>query len=270
MKAEEKMPAPGQSGPTLVDIRRKIDACDDGIVALLAQRFALIEEVKHAKEKDGTANGLPLRPSREAVVLRRLVKQAVGTAVDPELLVRLWPLIFAEATLKQSPVTIHVARKLGQNVGLRLRIRDYYGQMAVEEYRDEAQALIQVNANPNDICIVETESLWAEAFMHGKAGNARVFGSLPVARPERMPKLLVIGEAPAEATGEDETLVITKGNLPRDFAPQPLWQAKSGGFRLSALAGFYSERESPLVGLTRSNIPLGLKVAGRYARAIEV
>ena len=85
-----------------------------------------------------------------------------------------------------------------------------------------------------------------------------------------MPQLLIFGNAPAEATGHDETLMITQGNLPRDFAVQPIWQIKSGPWRLSALAGFYSEHESPLVGLARSNVSLGLKVAGRYPSAIEI
>ena len=59
-------------------------------------------------------------------------------------------------------------------MGLRLRIRDYFGAIPVEEYRDEAQALMQVNTSPGDICIVETDSPWADAFAEGKAGHARV------------------------------------------------------------------------------------------------
>jgi hypothetical protein len=104
----------------------------------------------------------------------------------------------------------------------------------------------------------------------GKAGSAQIIGALPVVKNEAVPQLLIFGNAPVEPSGHDETLLITEGNLPRDFALQPLWQVKSGPWRLSALAGFHSEHESPIVGLTRSNISLGLKLAGRYPSAIEV
>jgi hypothetical protein len=65
-------------------------------------------------------------------------------------------------------------------------------------------------------------------------------------------------------------LLLSKGSLPRDFSVQPQWQVKSGSFKVTALAGFYSEHEGPLVGLMRSNPGLGLKVVGRYPAAIEV
>ncbi|MDE2386025.1 MAG: hypothetical protein KGO53_15545, partial [Alphaproteobacteria bacterium] len=84
---------------------------------------------------------------------------------------------------------------------------------------------------------------------------------------EGIPKLLVIGQAPLSDSGDDETLVISSGKLPRDFAPEPAWQAKSGALRLSALPGFLPEHESPLVGLSRSNAALGLVLAGHYSRA---
>jgi hypothetical protein len=89
-------------------------------------------------------------------------------------------------------------------------------------------------------------------------------GVLPVLRDENVPKLLIFGNARAEATGDDETLIITDGQLPRDFAPKPVWQLKAGARRISCLPGFLSEHESPLVGLGRSNASLAIKVAGHF------
>lgn len=255
----------------LEDIRRAIDDVDDELLALLNKRFTLVDGVIAAKGSESAAWPSPLRPSREMQIVRRMAGKArEGQAELPlELLVRLWRGIITEATLKQAPVTIHVSKKLAQAMGHRLRIRDHFGRFPVEECRDEAQALLQVNANPADICIVETESNWVEAFMRGDAGKAQVIGILPVIKDADMPRLLAFGVAPTQATGEDETLLISKGNLPRDFSPQPVWHTKVGGYRLSSLAGAFSEHESPLVGLARSNPGLGLKVAGRYASAIE-
>ena len=50
--------------------------------------------------------------------------------------------------------------------------------MPVEEWKDEAQALMQVNVNPGDICVVETDSPWIDACMAGKAGTASIIGGL--------------------------------------------------------------------------------------------
>jgi chorismate mutase / prephenate dehydratase len=249
--------------------RRDIDAIDDQLLALLVQRFAVTTQVKQAKMQNQDAWPLPLRPSRETDIMRRLLTKARGTQISSDLLVRLWRAILSQSSLNQSSMTLHVSRHLNMNMAHRLRLRDYFGPMPVEEYRDEAQALLQINTAPSDLCVVEPDQPWAEAFVAGQAGAARVIAALPVVGDEVMPKLLVLGQAPVTPTGDDETLVITAGKLPRDFVPEPLWQAKSGNLRISCLPGFLVEHEGPLVGLTRSNASLGLKLAGHYSSAFK-
>jgi chorismate mutase / prephenate dehydratase len=255
---------------SLDSVRQEIDGIDDQIVDLIAKRFAVTAHVRGLKQQTASAWASPLRPAREAAILRRLLARAKGTALNPELLVRLWRNILNESSRSQAPITLHVSRHLNNNMAHRLRLRDYFGAMPVEEYRDEAQALLQIDSEPGDLCVVETEQPWTEAFVAGAAGKAQVIASLPALKEGDMPKLLVIGQAPIEVTGQDETLVITEGKLPRDFTPQPLWQVKIGNHRLSCLPGYLLEHEGPLVGLTRSNTSLSLKVAGRYASALEV
>jgi chorismate mutase / prephenate dehydratase len=251
----------GLGGPddALASIRREIDGIDEGLLALLERRFAVTERVRALKP----VNGSPMRPAREAEILRKLLGQP-GSNLTSDLVLRVWRAIVSQSTLNQAPVAIHVSRRLNASIGLRLRIRDHFGTTPVEECRDEAQALLQVNAAPADLCIVETASPWVEAFADGNAGTAQVIGVLPFLRDDPEPKLLVFGHARAEATGDDETLIVSDGQLPRDFAPRPLWQVKVGQRRLSCLPGFLSEHESPLVSLARSNALLNLKVAGRY------
>jgi chorismate mutase len=246
-----------------------MDALDDGLFSLLEQRFTATEKVRLIKSRNGALGGSAFRPAREAAILRRLLSRP-NSLVPPELLVRLWRNIFARSMQSQADVTVHISKKLSASMGLRLRIRDYFGSLPVEDYRDEAQALMQVNASPGDICIVETESPWAEAFVEGKSGQARVVACLPFLREDDVPKLLVFGHSPAEPTGDDETLIVSDGKLPRDFSPAPLWQIKLGSRRVSCLPGFLSDHESPLVGLNRSNALLGLKVAGRYPSPFEI
>lgn len=258
------------STPALDALRRELDDVDDALLTLLAKRVGLTAQVKSFKQVTSKTNGSPLRPAREAQIHRRILQAARTQNVEPALALRLWRAILTDSSLTQSSITMHVSKRLTQTLGYRLRIREHFPAMPVEEWKDETQALMQVNVNPGDICIVETESPWIEPWVTGKAGTAQIIATLPVIRQETMPQLLIFGNAPAEATGYDETLLITKGNLPRDFAVHPIWQIKSGPWRVSALAGFYSEHESPIVGLARSNLSLGLKVAGRYPSAIEI
>lgn len=253
----------------LHSVRRDIDALDDQIFDLVAKRFEMTSQVRGLKQREPALWPLPLRPTREAAILRRLVARARTSGLPVDLVVSLWRDILNASISQQAKITLHISRHLNVNMAHRLRLRDYFGPLPVEEYRDEAQALLQIDQAAGDLCVVETEQPWTEAFMTGHAGKAQVIAALPVLKEDDMPKLLVLGQAPVEPTGQDETLVISVGKLPRDFSPLPLWQVKIGNHRLSCLPGFLLEHEGPLVGLMRSNAALGIKIAGRYASAIE-
>jgi chorismate mutase / prephenate dehydratase len=256
--------------PALEALRHELDDLDVALLNLLAKRQDITQQVKSLKQVTARTVMSPLRPARESQIHRRLMALAKDKGLDPTYVLRLWRGILTESSQSQAPITMHVAKRLSQTMGQRLRLKEHFPSLKVEEWKDEAQALMQVNINPGDICVVETEAPWIEPCVAGKAGSAQIIGALPVVKNEAVPQLLIFGNAPVEPSGHDETLLITEGNLPRDFALQPLWQVKSGPWRLSALAGFHSEHESPIVGLTRSNISLGLKLAGRYPSAIEV
>ena len=255
---------------TLGEARKALDQIDDQLLDLLAKRTALTADVKRVKLNELQVHASPLRPTREAAIMGRLLARAKETGVSPALIMRIWRAIISDSSLRQAPITLHISKHLNANIAHRLRLRDYFGAIAVEEYRDEAQALMQIDTSPGDLCVVETEQPWVEAFIAGRAGKAQVIASLPVIKEDAMPKLLLLAQAPVEASGTDETLVITEGKLPRDFSPQAIWQSKIGNLRLSCLPGFLTEHEGPLVGLVRSNASLKLKIAGHYSSAISV
>ena len=255
---------------TLGEARKALDHVDDQILDLLAKRIKITADVKRVKQSELQIHASPLRPTREAAIMSRLLARAKESEVSPALILRIWRAIISDSSLRQAPMTLHVSKHLNANMAHRLRLRDYFGAIEVEEYRDEAQALMQIDTSPGDLCVVETEQPWVEAYISGRAGKAQVIASLPVIKEDAVPKLLLVGHAPVEASGNDETLVITEGKLPRDFTPQPLWQSKIGSHRLSCLPGYLTEHEGPLVGLVRTNASLKLKIAGHYSSAISV
>ena len=250
-------------------MRRDIDAIDDAMLELLIKRFAIVEQVKAIKEQQGTADS-PFRPAREAEVVRRLQAKAKGSSIDSDFLVRLWQQIFNEASRRQADVSIHVSDTLGQSLPQRLLISQMLGSFAIEQGGSEREALQRLATHPNDVAIVSLDSPWIEPLLAGVAGRAGVINVFPSQNDagESLP-LLVIGHAKPEPTGSDETLIVSKGSLPRAFPVQPLWQVANGIHHISALPGFLSEKESPLLGVIRSNGGLGLKTVGRYPAVVK-
>lgn len=295
-----RMHKPPQPTESLADIRREIDRIDDGILDLIARRLDVVKRVRAHKAGTGSLSTSPIRPGREAEILRRLIERA-DENVPADLCFRIWRALISTASLKQAPIRIHGSAAFFASAASQVHLREYFGPTAFADHTSEAAAFRALAANPGDLAAVAIDGPWAKAWLEGHAGQAQVIGVLPfiaasadhdefglnqsnliasdnLARDSRekpgptalVPRLLIFGHAEAEQTGADETLVLTDGQLPRDFALQPLWQVKTGALQLTSLPGFLSDHNAPLVGLSRSNGSLALSVLGRYPSPIEV
>ena len=89
----------------LSGIRQEIDSIDEQIVELLGARFAASEKVRLAKTSSLLAGGMPYRPGREAVILRRLVEIADGR-VPVAVIERVWRTVISASILAQADVRI--------------------------------------------------------------------------------------------------------------------------------------------------------------------
>lgn len=265
-RMEQRSPQPLES---LADIRREIDRIDDGILALIAARLDMVERVRAHKAGTGSLATSPIRPGREAEILRRLIGQA-GDKVPADLCFRIWRALISTASLRQAPIRIHGSAEFFASAASQSLLREYFGPTAFADHPSEAATLRALAGNPGDVAAVALDGPWAKAWLEGHAGPAQVIGVLPFLSGSPVPRLLIFGHAAPEATGADETLVLTDGQLPRDFTPQPLWQTRSGALQLTSLPGFLDERSAPLLGLVRSNGSLALSVLGRYPSPIEV
>ena len=263
------MTAPPAQSSSLSDIRREIDRIDDGILALVAERLAMADRVKRAKAENGGVGETPLRPAREAAVMRRLIARAKGR-VPAEICFRLWRTLMANVALRQAPLRLHASAGLFASPAAQALLREFFGGIAFADHPGEAQALEAAAGDPLDLVAVALDSPWVDPFREGAAGKAQAIGCLPFLSVAAAPKILIFGHAAQEATGDDETLVLTHGPLPRDFAPQPLWEMKAGSTQVSAIPGFLSEHSAPLIGLLHSNDALALTIVGRYPSPIEI
>lgn len=247
------------SDTSLEAIRREIDSIDDQILRLLRQRFAATARVKATKAHDGSIAASPFRPAREAAMMQRLIAEA-GRALNPELLVRLWRVILSASIQSQAPVTLHMDAVLGHDLATRLLVAQQFCGMKVELHGNPAGAVTAVGRALGDLAILAPSSDWTSAFAAGDGGGAQVIVTLPVLAAGSQPQLLVLGHAPPQPSGDDETLVL----LP-DGAGQvsgAAWQARSGTAMLAALPGF--------LDADRIALHPGARIAGRYPRPIKV
>lgn len=250
---------------TLDAIRREIDSIDDQILDLLARRFAATGRVKATKASDGSIAASPFRPAREAAMLRRLIAKG-GDRLPPQTLVRLWRVILSASTQLQAPVTLHVPKALGQDLAMRLLIAQHFCDMKVDLHEGPADALAALRTRQGDLALIATASDWASGLSPDEPGSPRVIGSLPVTAAGGSPQLLVFGHAPAQESGDDETLVIIPAAT--EALPPALWQMASGAFTLISLPGFLRREDPPLRDLL-SRVP-GAAVAGCFPRPIKV
>ena len=69
------MDSPPVQAQSLEEIRREIDAIDDSILKLVAERLAMVDRVRAVKNDADNARASPMRPAREAAILRRIIDQ---------------------------------------------------------------------------------------------------------------------------------------------------------------------------------------------------
>jgi chorismate mutase len=261
------MDAPNAPPQSLEDIRREIDRIDDAMLKLVGERLAMIDRVRAFKHGAGSARGSPMRPAREAAILKRLI---AGDTIPAELCFKLWRALISAATQRQAAVRVHGPTGLFTSASAHLLVQEHFGSANLVGHPGEAMTLQAVAGQPGDVAAVATDGPWMGPFLAGLAGKAQVIGCLPFLAREALPRILILGHAAAEPTGADETLVVTDGQLPRDFIPAPKWQLRSDGKRLASLPGFLSDHTMPLAALVRSNSKLALTVIGRYPSPIEV
>jgi len=136
--------------PSLEELRRKIDAIDDEIHALIRKRTAVVQHVASAKKAGQT---LPVRPAREAAMLRRL-KAAHDGSFPFAALARMWHEMIAASTRIQAYYTIAVHANADQHVLWDLA-RDQFGsQTPIRAIDGPVETLKTMLAGDADVAVL--------------------------------------------------------------------------------------------------------------------
>ena len=201
---------------SLDDLRKKIDDIDDSIHDLLMQRADVVSHV--AAAKGISKKQLPIRPSREAQMLRRLAARHKGK-FPFEALARIWSEMVAAFTQLQADYSIAVFVD-DENQSMWDLARDQFGAQtpisAISSTRDTLNLVFEgkvsvavlpapTSDNPNP--------WWASLCV---ANAPKVISKLPFAgvsnTRDKYIEAFAIAKLKPIPTGKDNTLIVIETN----------------------------------------------------------
>lgn len=207
--------APPQA-PALAELRAELDRIDDAIHDLLQRRAEVVEKVA----SQGGKGRVPIRPGREANIVRRLLARH-DSKLPKRLLVRWWRELFAATTSMQGSYVVAVCETEAGSPHVQAA-REHFGALTpLRAHRSPAQAIAEVSAG-SAICAVlplpaEGEQTgWWTALLHRHSSSRdepriHVIARLPfwAPRPEGAPQVqaLVVAAVAPDASGRDRSLI---------------------------------------------------------------
>lgn len=195
-------------------LRREIDEIDQELQALLTKRAGVVDRVAHSKSGDGSVH--PMRPGREAILLRE--RLAAASEQVPRVVVsRIWREIIAASCRAQAPLTVAVCAP-EKSVGYWDLARDHFGSATPMSLHKSPQLVVRaVGEGAATVGLLpvpqedDTEPWWrylAGAVAEGPRIIARLpFCGNPGARFENL-EALAIARLDVDESGDDVSLLV--------------------------------------------------------------
>ncbi len=197
----------------LAALRAELDTLDDQLHDTLMRRAGVVAQIGAL----GVKGRVPLRPGREAAILRRLLARHQGPF--PRLgVVRVWRELINAFTAQQRPVLITVCEAEG-GPALLAAAREQFGALTpMRVHRSPAQAIREVSAGLATAAVLPVPAegeapadAWWTALLHTGDPRIHVVARLPfwAARPQGAPMVhaLVVAAAPPDPSGADRSLL---------------------------------------------------------------
>ena len=141
MSEQPSLSASANPAEQLAVLRAQLDGLDDQIHDLLMQRAKVVERVGAL----GAKGRVPLRPGREADIIRRLLARHTGR-LPRRTIVRIWRELVAGTTTMQGNYTIAVCQPDPAS-GYVATAREHFGALTpIRAHRTPAQAIGEVSA----------------------------------------------------------------------------------------------------------------------------
>ena len=226
-------------------LRAELDRVDDALHDLLMRRAEVVAQVGSL----GAKGRVPLRPGREASIIRRLLGRNRG-ALAPATLVRVWREMLAGSSAQQNPMAIVTG-----DPGLDAVVREHFGALARSGAMEPAAAIAQVRQGDAAVAVLpfpsEAARWWTELAAEGRWPRVHIVARLPFWARTGAVEALVVSAAAPDPSGSDRSLIA--GPVPAGFA---VVAVHPGG--LTEVEGFVTQEDPRLQGVPAS-------VLGAYA-----
>ncbi|MFP3942546.1 MAG: chorismate mutase [Alphaproteobacteria bacterium] len=258
----------GDSAARLAALRAEIDAVDEALHDLVMRRAELTEHMGALKAHGGGTGAPeaqnPIRPAREAAILRRLAARHSGP-LPLSVAVQIWRELIAANLRRQCAFELAVVETRDNRLwdmaraafGTLTRATAYF--RVEDAVRAAAEAPGTLAILPAPATSVPEAQIWPELL--AASGAPHVVCALPALRHGDWPEAFAVGSAPAEPSGEDVSFVLVTGRSPcapeGDFLAQAglegrvlaAWPAMSAPglyCALAAVQGFIRSRDAAL------------------------
>src|SRR5438552_13112710 len=145
------MSQPPPAPPSLAELRKEIDAIDEGVHRLLMQRGDIIDRLIQVKQTQEV--GSAFRPAREADMMRRLVERHRGI-LPIDTVESIWRVIIATFTYVQAPFSVHADLSAGDAL-MRDSARFHFGfTVPFIPHMGAAGVVAAVSASEGDLGLV--------------------------------------------------------------------------------------------------------------------
>ena len=271
---------------SLDDLRREIDEIDDAIHDLILRRADIVKHVASAKK----GSVLPIRPAREASMLRRLHDRH-GGSFPLSALARMWHEMIAAFTMTQATYKIAVFAD-GAHHTLWDLARDQFGSQtpmtAMETRREVVQHVLSGDA---DVGVLpppeesEDKPWWTQLAVAGAPVIVQRMPFAGVGNVRGVPaEAVAIANLDLEPTGKDISYLVfaTAEPLSRGTLVGKLDSIGLKGVLLASLeqngewlhlaqiADFVGTADDRVMKLVDSGVAVSAKVIGAYAEPIVV
>ena len=225
------MSQPPPSPPSLAELRKEIDAIDEGVHRLLMQRGDIIDRLIQVKQTQEV--GSAFRPAREADMMRRLVERHRGI-LPIDTVESIWRVIISTFTYVQAPFSVHADVSVGEPA-MRDSARFHFGFVVPYVGHFSAQAAVEAVAkSKGDLALVSATSSRTPWWIGLEADGApKIIARLPFLEradhPAALPVFVVSRVAPDSMVREVEVWSVRVAG----------WSAKAAK-AVGALAEFVS------------------------------
>lgn len=220
----------------LAVLRAELDRVDDGLHDMLMHRAELVTQVGAL----GAKGRVPLRPGREASILRRLLARNRG-ALAPATLVRVWREMLAGSSAQQNPMMIVCG-----DAGLEAVVREHFGVLSRTEQARPGEAIERVRRGDAALAVLRLPSA-EERWWAALAENVHIVARLPYWSRPGAAEALVVSAAAPDPSGQDRTVIA--GAEPCVLGAAGLVGAGLLADGLAEVDGFVTQDDPRLQGL---------------------